>query len=126
MVSLLAWGAGRPLRRVVPCTIGACSAGCSYDRAVVARHQMLTAPERQAVRRRAQAVGAAPGPSRTQLRSAGLRKPDATGCSELLVTQLVGIIYARYVLAVDAGEQVQERLPRPLHRGTHRILETGF
>jgi hypothetical protein len=34
--------------------------------------------------------------------AAGLRKRDATRCSALMVTQLVGVIYARYVLAVDA------------------------
>ncbi len=41
-------------------------------------------------------------PISERLAAAGLRKRDATRCSALMVTQLVGVIYARYVLAVDA------------------------
>jgi AcrR family transcriptional regulator len=41
-------------------------------------------------------------PVAERLRGAGLTKSDANRCSALLATQLVGVIYARYVLAVDA------------------------
>lgn len=40
------------------------------------------------------------GPIAARLRAEGVRKRDATRCSGLLVTQLVGVIYTRYVLAV--------------------------
>jgi AcrR family transcriptional regulator len=41
-------------------------------------------------------------PITERLDVAGLRKRDAIICSALMVTQLIGVIYARYVLAVDA------------------------
>jgi hypothetical protein len=41
-------------------------------------------------------------PVAERLRGAGLTKSDAHRCSALLATQLVGVIYARYVLTVDA------------------------
>ncbi len=41
-------------------------------------------------------------PISERLAHAGLPKRDAARCSALVVTQLVGVIYARYVLAVEA------------------------
>jgi AcrR family transcriptional regulator len=41
------------------------------------------------------------GPVVARLRDEGVAPEDAQLCSALLITQLVGVIYARYVLAVD-------------------------
>ena len=41
------------------------------------------------------------GPITERLRDEGVTPEDASRCSALLVTQLVGVIYARYVLAAD-------------------------
>jgi AcrR family transcriptional regulator len=41
------------------------------------------------------------GPITERLRQAGVSTEDARICSALLITQLVGVIYARYVLAAD-------------------------
>lgn len=49
------------------------------------------------------------GPVAERLRAAGLPKPDATRCSALLATQLVGVIYSRYVLAVDAVAAISRK-----------------
>ncbi len=48
-------------------------------------------------------------PVAERLRGAGLNKSDAGRCSALLVTQLVGVIYARYVLAVDGVAAMSKR-----------------
>lgn len=42
------------------------------------------------------------GPVAARLREDGVPEDAARRCSAMLVTQLVGVIYARYVLAVDA------------------------
>lgn len=48
------------------------------------------------------------GPFTQRLRAERVPHDDADRCSALLVTQLVGVIYARYVLAVD----VVARMPK--------------
>ncbi len=48
-------------------------------------------------------------PIAERLVQTGLRKRDAARCSALMVTQLVGVIYARYVLAVDAVTDLSKK-----------------
>ena len=45
--------------------------------------------------------GVLAGPISKRLRDEGVTPEDASRCTALLVTQLVGVIYARYVLAAD-------------------------
>ena len=58
------------------------------------------APESSALTRGV-VEGVLAGPISKRLRDEGVTPEDASRCTALLVTQLVGVIYARYVLAAD-------------------------